>query len=157
MAVDLKCWSCTAAWGNGVSHVPKALKYFLDWQLISSYSRLFGFEAARILFRLGCDVRVFNPAGLPVEDDLQHFHSKVQETRGLSRWNDEHVWISPKQHGNLVCRVLRIIRPVLTRHSRTDDSIQNPDWLSIFIHRLCSSDARPHTSGCSGQQWFSVL
>ncbi|KAK9321291.1 flavoprotein-like protein [Lipomyces orientalis] len=67
----------------------------------SSYSRLLAFEAARILFRLGCDVRVFNPAGLPVKDDVQHDHPKVQELRSLSNWSDGHVWISPEQHGNL--------------------------------------------------------
>ncbi|KAK9371667.1 flavoprotein-like protein [Lipomyces chichibuensis] len=66
-----------------------------------SYSRLLAFEAARILFRLGCDVRVFNPTGLPVKDDVQHNHPKVQELRSLSKWSDGHVWVSPEQHGNL--------------------------------------------------------
>ncbi|KAK9326850.1 flavoprotein-like protein [Lipomyces starkeyi] len=67
----------------------------------SSYSRLLAFEAARILFRLGCDVRIFNPEGLLVKDDLQHNHPKVQELRSLSTWSDGHVWVSPEQHGNL--------------------------------------------------------
>ncbi|EMT61021.1 hypothetical protein FOC4_g10014061 [Fusarium odoratissimum] len=66
-----------------------------------SYSRLLAFEAARILHRLGCDVRVYNPAGLPQKDDVQHNHPKVQELRELSKWSDGHVWISPEQHGNL--------------------------------------------------------
>ncbi|KIL93943.1 hypothetical protein FAVG1_02505 [Fusarium avenaceum] len=66
-----------------------------------SYSRLLAYEAARILFRLGCDVRIFDPAGLPQKDDVQHSHPKVQELRELSRWSDGHVWISPEQHGNL--------------------------------------------------------
>jgi arsenic resistance protein ArsH len=66
-----------------------------------SYSRLLAFECARILFRLGCDVRVFDPSGLPVKDDVQHDHYKVQELRNLSRWSDGHVWVSPEQHGNL--------------------------------------------------------
>ncbi|KAK3115859.1 hypothetical protein LTR53_004359 [Teratosphaeriaceae sp. CCFEE 6253] len=66
-----------------------------------SYSRLLVFECARILFRLGCDVRVFDPAGLPVKDDAQHDHAKVQELRELSKWSDGHVWVSPEQHGNL--------------------------------------------------------
>ncbi|KAH6954451.1 flavoprotein-like protein [Fusarium avenaceum] len=66
-----------------------------------SYSRLLAYEAARILFRLGCDVRIFDPAGLPQKDDVQHCHPKVQELRELSRWSDGHVWISPEQHGNL--------------------------------------------------------
>ncbi|KAI1928475.1 hypothetical protein LOZ65_001968 [Ophidiomyces ophidiicola] len=66
-----------------------------------SYSRLVAFEAARILFRLGCDVRVFNPEGLPVKNDLDHDHPKVQELRKLSVWSDGHVWVTPEQHGNL--------------------------------------------------------
>ncbi|RFU32805.1 hypothetical protein B7463_g3580, partial [Scytalidium lignicola] len=66
---------------------------------------LYAFEASRILFRLGCDVRVFNPAGLPVKDDIQHSHPKVQELRELSKWSDGHLWISPEQHGNLVSRL----------------------------------------------------
>ncbi|TID24840.1 arsenate resistance ArsH [Venturia nashicola] len=66
-----------------------------------SYSRLLAFEAARILFRLGCDVRVYDPTGLPVKDDVQHGHPKVQELRDMSRWSDGHVWVSPEQHGNL--------------------------------------------------------
>ncbi|SCN82038.1 related to arsenic resistance protein ArsH [Fusarium fujikuroi] len=67
-----------------------------------SYSRLLAFEAARTLHRLGCDVRVYNPAGLSQKDDIQHDHPKVQELRELSKWSDGHVWISPEQHGNLI-------------------------------------------------------
>ncbi|GAB7358196.1 hypothetical protein MBLNU230_g0349t1 [Neophaeotheca triangularis] len=66
-----------------------------------SYSRLLAFEASRILWRLGCDVQVYDPSGLPVKDDAQHDHSKVQELRNLSRWSDGHVWISPEQHGQV--------------------------------------------------------
>ncbi|KAL9047587.1 MAG: hypothetical protein Q9206_006642 [Seirophora lacunosa] len=66
-----------------------------------AYSRLLAFEGARILFRLGCDVRVYDATGLPVKDDVQHDHSKVQELRALSRWSDAHFWVSPEQHGNL--------------------------------------------------------
>ena len=68
---------------------------------IRSYSQLLAYEVARILFRLGCDVRVFDPRGLPVKDDEQHGHEKVQELRTLSRWSDGHFWVSPEQHGNL--------------------------------------------------------
>ncbi|RYP09701.1 hypothetical protein DL764_001127 [Monosporascus ibericus] len=66
-----------------------------------SYSCLLAYEAARILFRLGCDVRVYDPAGLPQKDDVRHSHPKVQELRELSKWSDGHVWVSPEQHGNL--------------------------------------------------------
>ncbi|KAI6312533.1 hypothetical protein MCOR07_011091 [Pyricularia oryzae] len=66
-----------------------------------SFSRLLSYECSRILFRLGCDVRVYDPQGLPQKDDVQHTHPKVQELRELSKWSDGHVWISPEQHGNL--------------------------------------------------------
>lgn len=64
-----------------------------------SYSKLLTFEAARILSRLGCDVRIYDPSGLPIKDDVQHTHPKVQELRDLSKWSDGHVWICPEQHG----------------------------------------------------------
>ncbi|CAG8395752.1 unnamed protein product [Penicillium salamii] len=66
-----------------------------------SYSRLVALEASRILFRLGCDVRVFDPEGLPVKNESDVSHPKVQELRELSQWSDGHVWVSPEQHGNL--------------------------------------------------------
>lgn len=66
-----------------------------------SYSKLLAYEISRILFRLGCDVRIYDPRGLPVKDDEQHDHPKVQELRELSRWSDGHFWVSPEQHGNL--------------------------------------------------------
>lgn len=67
----------------------------------SSYSKLAAFEAARILHRLGCDVRVFDPSGLPIRDSVPPEHPAVQELRGLSLWSDGHIWCSPEQHGNL--------------------------------------------------------
>ncbi|KAF2151535.1 arsenate resistance ArsH [Myriangium duriaei CBS 260.36] len=66
-----------------------------------SYSYLLALECARILFRLGCDVRIFDPSGLPVKNETQHEHHKVQELRAMSKWSDGHVWISPEQHGTL--------------------------------------------------------
>lgn len=47
-------------------------------------------------------MRMYDPSGLPVKDDSQHSHPKVQELRDLSKWSDGHIWISPEQHGNLV-------------------------------------------------------
>lgn len=73
---------------------------------VRSYSKLLAFEASRILFRLGCDVRIYDPQGLPVKDDVQHNHPKVQELRELSKWSDGHVWISPEQHGQVVSDVM---------------------------------------------------
>lgn len=69
--------------------------------LTRSYSKLLAYEISRILFRLGCDVRIYDPSTLPMKDDSQHSHPKVQELRNLSRWSDGHFWVSPEQHGNL--------------------------------------------------------
>ena len=92
----------------------------------SSYSKLLAFEISRILWRLGCDVRVFDPAGLPMKDDVQHTHPKVQELRDLSRWSDGHFWVSPEQHGNLVSVCTSFIAPLCrSRSLLTDESILN--------------------------------
>jgi len=75
---------------------------------LSSFSKLLAYEACRILFRLGCDVRVYDPRDLPVKDGVHDAHTKVLELRALSLWSDGHVWVSPEQHGNLVsCVALR--------------------------------------------------
>ncbi|RDL35842.1 uncharacterized protein BP5553_06454 [Venustampulla echinocandica] len=65
-----------------------------------SYSKLMAFEASRILHRLGCDVRIFNPSELPIRDSVDASHPLVQELRSLSLWSDGHIWCSPEQHGN---------------------------------------------------------
>ncbi|KAG0125909.1 flavoprotein-like protein [Tuber indicum] len=70
-------------------------------QLKRSYSKLMAYEACRILHRLGVDVRVFDPKGLPMKDDVSMDHEKVQELRGLSAWSDGQVWCSPEQHGTV--------------------------------------------------------
>ncbi|PMD33281.1 arsenate resistance ArsH [Hyaloscypha variabilis F] len=66
-----------------------------------SYSKLMAFEASRILHRLGCDVRIFNPSLLPIRDSVPDTHPSVKELRALSLWSDGHLWVSPEQHGNL--------------------------------------------------------
>jgi NAD(P)H-dependent FMN reductase len=66
-----------------------------------SYSKLMAFEAARILHHLGSEVRIYDPSGLPVKDDVQHHHPKVQELRQLSDWSEAQFWCSPEQHGNI--------------------------------------------------------
>ena len=64
-----------------------------------SYSRCLAYEFARVLDSLGADVRVFNPADLPVKDEDNVGHPKVIELRSLCEWSTAHVWVSPEQHG----------------------------------------------------------
>lgn len=64
-----------------------------------SYSRLATEEAARILRRLGAEVRIFDPSGLPLPDSVPADHAKVKELRELSMWSEGQVWCSPERHG----------------------------------------------------------
>jgi arsenic resistance protein ArsH len=64
-----------------------------------SYSRLATEEAARILRRFGAEIRIFNPAGLPLPDATTAEHPKVKELRELSMWSEGQVWCSPERHG----------------------------------------------------------
>ncbi|MBC7140134.1 MAG: arsenical resistance protein ArsH [Defluviimonas sp.] len=65
-----------------------------------SFSRLAAEEAARILARLGAEVRAFNPSGLSLVDDgVDASHPKVQELRDLVGWCEGMVWCSPERHG----------------------------------------------------------
>lgn len=64
-----------------------------------SYSRLLTFEAARLLIAMGGDVRVFDPAGLPLPDSAPETHPKVRELREAAAWAEGMVWTSPERHG----------------------------------------------------------
>jgi len=66
-----------------------------------SYSRFLTEEAARILRRLGAETRIFNPAGLPLPDEVEDSHPKVQELRNLAAWSEGMVWCSPERHGSM--------------------------------------------------------
>ncbi|NEX46726.1 arsenical resistance protein ArsH [Pseudotabrizicola algicola] len=65
-----------------------------------SFSRLAAEEGARILTRLGAEVRFYNPSGLPLVDDgADASHPKVRELRELVAWSEGMVWSSPERHG----------------------------------------------------------
>jgi arsenic resistance protein ArsH len=64
-----------------------------------SYSRLLTFEAARLLEAMGGEVRIFDPAGLPLPDGAPETHPKVMELRQSAAWSEGMVWCSPERHG----------------------------------------------------------
>ncbi|RUR30726.1 arsenical resistance protein ArsH [Vreelandella nanhaiensis] len=64
-----------------------------------SFSRLASEEAMRLLRWYGCEVRTFNPSGLPLPDDADTDHPKVQELRELAQWSEGMLWVSPERHG----------------------------------------------------------
>ncbi|WP_419813449.1 arsenical resistance protein ArsH [Bacterioplanoides sp.] len=66
-----------------------------------SFSRLVVEESARILEKMGAETRIFNPSGLPLPDDADVEHEKVQELRDLVQWSEGMVWCSPERHGSM--------------------------------------------------------
>lgn len=54
----------------------------------TSFSRKLAYEFARLLELLGCDVRVYNPKGLPVRDPDLETNLKVLELRALAHWSE---------------------------------------------------------------------
>ncbi|WP_028998185.1 arsenical resistance protein ArsH [Azohydromonas australica] len=79
-------------------HAPRFLMLYGSLRQ-RSYSRLLTFEAARLLQAMGGEVRIFEPAGLPLPDGAPDTHPKVQELRDLAAWSEGMVWCSPERHG----------------------------------------------------------
>lgn len=79
-------------------HAPRILLLYGSLRT-RSFSRLLVEEAARILTRLGAEVRIFDPRDLPLPDAVGPDHPKVQELRALSLWSEGQVWCSPERHG----------------------------------------------------------
>lgn len=84
--------------GNHSAHAPRILLLYGSLREIS-FSRLLTLEAERILQALGADTRVYHANGLPLPDDADGDHPKVQELRELMLWSEGQVWTSPERHG----------------------------------------------------------
>ncbi|MBB3862080.1 arsenic resistance protein ArsH [Novosphingobium hassiacum] len=67
-----------------------------------SYSRLVVEESARLLQFFGCETRIFDPADLPMPDQVQDDdHPAVHELREHAFWSEGQVWCSPERHGQI--------------------------------------------------------
>lgn len=64
-----------------------------------SYSRRVIEESARLLMAMGAEVRIFDPHGLPLPDEDNKEHPKVQQLRDWVQWSEGQVWCSPERHG----------------------------------------------------------
>jgi arsenic resistance protein ArsH len=84
---------------HGPHHPPRILLLYGSLRE-RSYSRLAIEEAARILRYLGAETRIFNPAELPLPDQVRgDQHPAVVQLRELSQWSEGQVWCSPERHG----------------------------------------------------------
>ncbi|WP_018262743.1 arsenical resistance protein ArsH [Methylobacterium sp. WSM2598] len=86
--------------GRRLTHAPRFLILYGSLRE-RSFSRLLAYEAARLLERMGGEVRIYHAHGLPLPDDAPADHPKVQELRALSLWSEGQVWVSPERHGAL--------------------------------------------------------
>jgi len=66
-----------------------------------SFSRLAVMEAGQILEAFGAEVKIFHPKGLPLPEDAETTHPKVQELHELLAWAEGMVWCSPERHGSM--------------------------------------------------------
>lgn len=107
-----------------------------------SYSRFLTQEAARILEALGAEVRIFDPAGLPVVDSVEDSHPKVAELRALCLWSEGQVWCSPERHGAVTAVMKNQI-----------------DWIPLEQGAIRPSQGRTLAlmQVCGGSQSFNVV
>ena len=107
-----------------------------------SFSRLLAEEAARVLVDLGCEVRIFNPAELPVKSPDMEDHPKVQELRDLSLWSEGQVWSCPEMHGTI-----------------TGVFKNQIDWIPLTMGSVRPTQGRTLAvmQVCGGSQSFNVV
>lgn len=107
-----------------------------------SYSRLATEEAGRVLTSIGCDVRIYDPAGLPVKAPDLEEHPKVVELRDASLWSEGQVWCSPEMHGTV-----------------TGVFKNQIDWIPLSIGAVRPTQGRTLAvmQVCGGSQSFNVV
>ncbi|MFD1950093.1 arsenical resistance protein ArsH [Sphingomonas arantia] len=90
------------AFGLGAGDPPPRILLLYGSLRARSYSRLCVEEAARLLRFFGCETRIFDPATLPLPDQVAgDDHPAVHELRALSLWSEGQVWCSPERHGQI--------------------------------------------------------
>ena len=85
---------------NDPRHAPRILVLYGSLRQ-RSFSKLASEEASRLLRWYGCEVRTFDPTGLPLPDAADADHPKVQELRELAQWSEGMLWVSPERHGSM--------------------------------------------------------
>ena len=107
-----------------------------------SFSRLVVEESVRLLEAMGAETQVFNPSGLPLPDDCEESHPKVQELRELVTWSEGMVWCSPERHGAMT----GIMKAQI-------------DWIPLNIGAVRPTQGKTLAvrQGCGGSQAFNAV
>lgn len=86
--------------GLGAEQPPPRIPLLYGSLRERSFSRLATEEAARLLQLFGCETRIFDPADLPLPDQVAgDDHPAVHELREHAMWSEGMVWCSPERHG----------------------------------------------------------
>lgn len=107
-----------------------------------SFSRFLTQEAARILEHFGAEVKIFDPAALPMAGGAPEDHPKVVELRELCLWSEGQVWCSPERHGAVTAVMKNQI-----------------DWIPLEMGAIRPSQGRTLAvmQVCGGSQSFNVV
>ena len=126
---------------EAVAHAPRILLLYGSLRK-RSFSRLVVEECARLLSRMGAEVEIFNPEGLPQTDTEDENHPKVQELRSLMMWSEGQVWCSPERHGSMT----------IIFKSQTD-------WVPLSVGSVRPTQGKTLAvmQVCGGSQSFNVV
>ncbi len=124
-----------------LNHPPRILMLYGSLRE-RSFSRFLTFEAARILEQFGAEVKIFDPAELPMAGSVPESHPKVVELRALSLWSEGQVWCSPERHGAITAVMKNQI-----------------DWIPLEHGGMRPSQGRTLAvmQVCGGSQSFNVV
>ncbi len=113
-----------------------------------SYSRFAAEEAGRLLAKMGAEVKIFNPSGLPLPDDAPESHPKVLELRELVRWCDGMVWSSPERHGAMSS----VMKAQIDWIPLSEGAVRPSQGKTLAVMQVCGvlGIFRPKTTKCSG-------
>ncbi|MGO4892767.1 arsenical resistance protein ArsH [Flavobacterium sp. W21_SRS_FM6] len=122
-------------------HAPRILLLYGSLRK-RSFSRLVIEECARLLTRMGAEVKIFNPEGLPQNDTEDENHPKVKELRELMMWSEGQVWCSPERHGSM-----------------TSIFKSQIDWVPLSIGSVRPTQGKTLAvmQVCGGSQSFNVV
>lgn len=90
--------TAVVATSEDAGHAPRILLLYGSLR-DRSMSRFVAEECDRLLTHFGAETKMFDPTGLPLPDEVNDQHPKVQELRDAAIWAEGMVWVSPERHG----------------------------------------------------------